>query len=184
MLKNAYFLEKKLLKSPQRRGLRPRTLRCYSSQLLQYSIECVSSAKRVLLRLEKNKFNISRSSTFVFAPIFLLQTLQFCLWERRNTFCARTRSTLRYCSDWPNIGEKLFENIGIGLKKMIAVYGWSLDYKVWRILTVSIMVIDVITFFYKNNFLRIQSSCSKFKNKLRIIPASAEEQSLKIFLLK
>jgi len=30
----------------------------------------VSSAKRVLLRWEKNKFNISRGSSFALAPIF------------------------------------------------------------------------------------------------------------------
>jgi len=34
--------------------------------------------------------------------------------------------------------------------------------------------------FYKNNFTRTRDTfCSKFKNKLRTIPASAEEESLK-----
>jgi len=40
--------------------------------------------------------------------------------------------------------------------------------------------------FYKNKFIRTRASffCSKFKNKLKTIPASTEEQNFKYLQLK
>jgi len=43
---------------------------------------------------------------------------------------------------------------------------------------------DLSTLFYKNNFIKHEAHfCSKFKNKLKAIPALAEEQSLKFSII-
>jgi len=79
--KNVYFLEKSCKNC---RSVNPRWLPDPALQLsptvtgLQHRVRfCVSSAKRVLLRSEKDRCNISRYSSFVFVPLFHFRLCSF-----------------------------------------------------------------------------------------------------------
>jgi len=86
--KNACFFEKSLLKSPQRWGLFPQTLYAWALHpdprvvTLANCYGTLSSAFLIVLNAfyydrGKNKCNISRCSTFAFAPIFYFRLCSF-----------------------------------------------------------------------------------------------------------
>jgi len=90
---------KKAVKIAAASGAPPPNLRCPGvvtpAKLLQHFVECVSSAKRVLLRSEKYKCSISRSFTFTFASIFHFRRLcSFVNGGCKNIFCLRVQGTL------------------------------------------------------------------------------------------
>jgi len=66
---------------------------------MQHFVECVFNAKRVLLRWEKNKFNINRYYAVALAPIFHCRLCSFVDGGAKNIFWPQSAMYPSYATE-------------------------------------------------------------------------------------